>query len=238
MSYILEALKRADAERQRGAVPGLHASQVTTSLTGAAPVGHKRLVWVAATALVLSGMALGLLAWRMAAPTPAPVAQTAPVPAPTPVLAAALPSAPEPGSAQQITATPSPTTVAPVIDAPLPVAARPNPVGRPTPRVADTPAVTPVAPAVVTHGVEAQGPQTTAASVLLLSELPQDLRRQIPALIITGAVYSDNPAQRLLVVNNQVLTQGSVAAPEVNLDEIQPKSSVFSFRGTRFRVAH
>ena len=72
----------------------------------------------------------------------------------------------------------------------------------------------------------------------LLSGLPEDMRRQIPALAITGSVYSKNPDKRLLLVNNQVLGQGSLAAPEVTLEEIQAKSSVFSYRGTRFRVAH
>lgn len=72
----------------------------------------------------------------------------------------------------------------------------------------------------------------------LLGELPEDIRRQIPALTITGAVYSDNPAQRLLLVNGQVLAQGSPVAPDVTLVEIRSGSSEFSFRGTRFRVAH
>ena len=78
----------------------------------------------------------------------------------------------------------------------------------------------------------------TPAAVPLLSDLPEEIRRQIPPLAITGAVYSDNPAQRLLLVNNLVLTQGSLAAPEVSLEEIRVRSSVFSFRGTRFRLAH
>lgn len=72
----------------------------------------------------------------------------------------------------------------------------------------------------------------------LLSELPEDIRRQIPPLGISGAVYSDNPAQRLLLVNGQVLGQGSLAAPEVTLVEIRASSSEFSFRGTHFRLAH
>jgi len=71
-----------------------------------------------------------------------------------------------------------------------------------------------------------------------LADLPESLRRQIPPLAISGAVYSDNPAKRLLLVNNQVLGQGGQAAPGVRLEEIQPKSSVFSYRGTRFRLAH
>ena len=79
---------------------------------------------------------------------------------------------------------------------------------------------------------------STATDVPRLDELPPDLQRQIPKLTINGAVYSETPANRLLLVNNQVLTQGSLAAPEVTLEQIEPKSAVFSFRGTRFRLAH
>lgn len=68
--------------------------------------------------------------------------------------------------------------------------------------------------------------------------IAQYVRRQIPALTVNGAVYSDNPAQRLLLVNGQVLSQGSAAAPDVTLEIIQSASSEFSFKGTRFRVAH
>jgi general secretion pathway protein B len=84
---------------------------------------------------------------------------------------------------------------------------------------------------------KASAPQAALAAIPMLSELPEDLRRDIPKLIITGTVYSANPKQRLLLVNGQVLSEGSLAAPDVNVEEIQTKSAVFSFRGTRFRVA-
>jgi general secretion pathway protein B len=60
----------------------------------------------------------------------------------------------------------------------------------------------------------------------------------MPPLAITGAVYSDNPAQRLLLINGQVLPQGSTVTPEVTLEDIGERHSVLSFRGTRFRLAH
>ena len=55
MSYILDALKRADAERERGAVPGLHSQ--TVPVHGAAPAAARPL---AAHPAVLLGGALGL----------------------------------------------------------------------------------------------------------------------------------------------------------------------------------
>jgi general secretion pathway protein B len=78
----------------------------------------------------------------------------------------------------------------------------------------------------------------TGSSVPQLSELPEALRRQIPPLVIAGAVYSDDPSQRLLIVNNQAIGQGSTAAPGVQLEEIQTSSSIFSFQGTRFQLNH
>jgi general secretion pathway protein B len=247
MSYILEALKRADAERQRGAVPGLLASQVTTPLAKAAPDGRQRAVWTTVAVLALGGVAVGLWRWRMPAAVPVPQVQTEVAPASAPVLAADLPNAVVAAPAQASVATPSPTKAVAAVPAvaassPLPLATPPKPLAHTAPASAATPpvpAAEPVAVAVAAAPVsQASAPQAASAGVSLLGELPQELRRQIPALSITGVVYSANPAQRLLVVNNQVLTQGSVAAPEVNLEEIQPKSSVFSFRGTRFRVAH
>jgi general secretion pathway protein B len=72
----------------------------------------------------------------------------------------------------------------------------------------------------------------------LFSTLPEAIRRQVPTISISGSVYSDNPAQRLLLVNGQVFNEGSQIAPDLSLLEIGPKSSEFSFQGMRFRMAH
>jgi general secretion pathway protein B len=244
MSYILDALKRADAERERGAVPGLHAQQ-NMALAAPAPARSRLRLWlISGAVLTLSILAAGLWLWRgpasdaslaavqlavlapvVTTPAAAPVAPPASVPAPVP----AVPAAPAP--------------VAPLVPAPAP-APVPTPTPAPTPApapVAAVPARVVAAPPVgAAKATSAPTPTAPVASpaVPLLSELPEDIRRQIPALVITGAVYSETPAQRLLLVNNLVLNQGGLAAPEVSLEEIRPKSSIFSFRGTRFRVAH
>jgi uncharacterized protein (DUF2164 family) len=56
----------------------------------------------------------------------------------------------------------------------------------------------------------------------MLAEVPESARRGLPTLNVTGAVYSENPAQRLLLVNGLVLPQGATAAPEVVIEEIRP----------------
>jgi len=230
MSYILDALKRADAERERGAVPGLYARQLTHAKAKTAPNALKRLWLAGAVVVALGVMAAGLWLWR----APAPALRQAAV---EPALTEPRPPAPlTPAVALPAVATPAPPAEA--APAPQPVVPLPTPVASAPPAV---PLAAPTRPAALPKPSPlpvAKASAATPAAVALLGELPEELRRQIPPLAITGAVYSESPGQRLLLVNNQVLAQGSLAAPEVNLEEIGAKSSIFSFRGTRFRLAH
>ena len=228
MSYILDALKRADAERQHGTVPSLHALQVTTpALQNTSGAQNRRWLTAGAMLILVAATAVGGWFWRapssgaprqadtqIALTSPAPVASPVASPPPLPALAApTLLPAP----------VPAPVTAAPVAPKPKP---EPAPKPETPPRRIAAPKPTPPPPA------------AASADLPLLSELPDNIRRQIPAMAINGVVYSDNPGQRVLLVNQQVLTQGSQAVPDVKLEEIRPHSSVFSFQGTRFRLAH
>jgi general secretion pathway protein B len=219
MSYILDALKRADAERERGVVPGLYARQLTSSSTRT-PSPTRTLMIIAIGTALLATLAVLLWLWRPAsdlAPRMAPE-QTATKLAPLPPVAPAPAPAPAPINPPEV-ATPAPATVV------LPTSTM---IARPVASASSTVVPKPTASA----------PAVAPAVAPLLADLSEEVRRQIPALTITGVVYSDNPGQRLLLVNNQVLPQGSLAAPEVALEEIGAKSSIFSFRGNRFRLSH
>ena len=245
MSYILDALKRADTERERGAVPGLHTRQLATP-TGPTVPGARSSMWLGlAAAVALGSIGLGLWVWQKPADAPPPVALrpvviqppvAPPAAATKPELTPAPTATPVATAARRPTVAAPPTQVAALPVMPATVKPRPEPT-RATPAVA---APAPPKAEVKREPITPTAAPATAAltAVPLLSDLPEDLRRQVPALTITGAVYSENPAQRLLLVNNLVLAQGALAAPEVKLEEIRARSSVFSFRGTRFRVAH
>lgn len=277
MSYILDALQRADAERGRGNVPGLHARQLPTALEEAATArtGLPRpLVWGGLLVLVLAATVAGLWMWRSPASPSAPVVTATasqPAPATTPVasppLPAAVPVMPavpvapvvSPAAPTAPIATPTaalaPSAPASVGAPPAPPATvqaaavartAPQPAATAPPAASDTPVTPAVAPVSATPAPRAAtapaptsptGSSATPAEAPLLSGLPEDLRRQIPALVITGVVHADNPAQRLLVVNNQVLTQDGQLGPDLVLETIGSRHSVFRFRGTRFRVA-
>ncbi|WP_253940095.1 hypothetical protein [Diaphorobacter sp. JS3050] len=81
MSYILDALRRAQAERGRGSVPGLHtpASPVAVpTVQRAAPA--RGLPWMVLAALAGVGAAAG--AWWLVRAPSATVAAVVPAPAP------------------------------------------------------------------------------------------------------------------------------------------------------------
>jgi general secretion pathway protein B len=228
MSLILDALRRADSERDRGAVPGLHAQPLPVPAPEAA-AGDARLpwAWIAAAAGVALLAALAwIVAGRVAAP-PASVAATAAptaVPAPSPPPAAA-------------TALPAPVaSAAPVAPAPR---VEPQPVAEPAPwpappaerKAADATAAVAAAPA-------ASAATAQTAPIVAREQLPQDIRAQLPPLVLGGSIYSPNAADRTLIVDGRILREKGRVGADLTLEQIRPRSAVFSFRGQRFEVGY
>lgn len=218
MSYILDALRKADAERDRGNVPGIHAQP---SFGDARPSGTPAksrtaitiaFVAFAAAVAVVALVALGgFLPWFFMSRS-APPASAAVAPAPAPVAVAPAPVVP---------------SIAPPIEAPkprvepAPVARKPKPVAPPA-----SPAVAPGAK-----------PAATAERVYALAELPDEIRRQLPNLAVGGSMYSTKPADRILIINGQVLHEGDAIAPGLVLQQIRLKAALLSFKDHRFTIA-
>ena len=197
MSYILDALKRAEAERDRGAVP-------TLNTQGASSAGAVRsagtLLYVAIGVGVLLVLLLGLLLWRGsgAAPEPQAAAQS------QPQIAQVQPPAPLPQAAQRN-------------KAPPPAARKP------------TPAIQP-APAPVRAAAPAPAP------VLTMAELPDAVRRSLPPLKFGGAMYSDAPASRVLILNGQLLHEGESVQPGLVIETIGVHKATLNQNGQRFSI--
>lgn len=140
MSYILDALRRAEAdrERERGLVPGLHTPAVAGN--PAAPTAGPRrwLPWAGGGLLLLAGLGTG--AWWAGSPPDVPASPPAPVAAApaAPPLPAVVPVAPPPASASLPAASPylppAPPPAA-VVAAPAPAPAALAPI----PRLAELP---------------------------------------------------------------------------------------------------
>jgi general secretion pathway protein B len=248
MSYILDALKRADAERERGQVPGLHAQSIEGAPGSGRATGLPR--WALAAGGGTALVVVAALAWRMGAdahaPLPAPLGT--PESAPAPMVATAPPPMAEPPAAAPapvIEPAPAPA----VAPAPPPVAYVAPPAPRPArevkpaaPRPAPPPS--PVAmptlrvPAPVPAPAAPRAPDAAPTAIPLLADLPGTLRQQLPNLTVTGSVYSDDASSRFVMLNGEVVKEGGQPAPGLVLERIEPKSAVLRFKGQRFRLAY
>jgi general secretion pathway protein B len=252
MSYILDALRRADSERERGAVPGVHAQPVPLGSADAVrPPASRTWAWIS---LALATLLALLLAWQLmgrdagpevpamppplaatptpALPAPVPVpVQTAPPPRPTPIAEAAPAPQPVP--------VPVPVQVAQPAQKPsLPAAAT---VAAARPRNAASAPAKAVAAAPVGSGLAKLSPAVSAsapARVPTASELPEDIQRGLPTLVVGGASYSQNPENRMLIINGQVLREGDKLGPDLTLEQIRLKEAVLSTKGHRYRIAY
>jgi general secretion pathway protein B len=86
--------------------------------------------------------------------------------------------------------------------------------------------------------VPAATPATAAAPARVprLADLPDSLRRDLPALSLGGSVFADQPAARIVIVNGQVFREGERPAPGLLVQQIGMRTVTFEFRGQRFEV--
>lgn len=216
MSYILDALRRADAERERGAVPDLHARPMTAAVGDGEPLPASGR-WPA-IAMGLALLLLLVLGWQWWGSEPAPPPSAAapvvlaPPAAPPPVAqASAMPRAAESVSL------PLPPEQPLRLPAPAPVAKAPTEAARPA---------------------AAASAAAPAERLYALHELPEAIRQTLPRLVIGGSVYSSNPAARVLIINGQVFQQGGQPAPELVLEQIGLKSAVMRYKGYRYEIGY
>jgi general secretion pathway protein B len=284
MSYILEALKKAQAERALGSAPTIHTLPLHPVADSAARTGSAT-IWVGLAAGLLIAAAVGLV-WRAQEPVP-PAAQSvtaapadaAPLvpagaagepnrPAAAPASAAVTPplaTAPAAAPVPQRAAVSQPAIAAPV-PAPVPPRAttRPDsvvpqlvpapPAGRPAaPEMAPqlppaarspaaaAPAVKAVSSALAIAAPAAPSKPAPAApddNVPPLRELPEAVAREIPQVKLGGYIYSSDPAERLLLVDNVLRHEGETLAPGLVLEKLLPKAALMNYKGYRYKIPY
>lgn len=235
MSYILEALKKAQAERQLGNAPTLHAP-ILRAGSPAEQGGAKKNTWLMVAAMGAMAAAIAVLAVLLWRPAPSPASATAASSAEPPAsVLAAGPAAPA------VVKTEPPVSAPEAAPEPLaaPVAALPPPVATITANTTTPPAR--VASAPVPDPAAAPAPVMTATSVepvLNMRELPEPIQRSIPQVVVGGYIYSKNAADRLLLVDKVLRREGEEVAPGLLLEKLNPKEAVFNFKGYRYRVPY
>jgi general secretion pathway protein B len=233
MSYILDALKKAEAERNSTVSPNIHAPQptVVAPLTDEPSLRTKAWIRFGLTAVAAVLLALiWLKFWRAAPPVVAPpIVATAPAPElQAPKMTDRIPSAPAP--APQV-ATPSPAV--PPQEAP----ARPaKQKARPAKEAAEK---KPAKAAVPSQSKPSQtAPPSSENRIAALRELPRHIQSEIPALTVSGYIYSENKTDRTVLINKKLLHEGDQVAPDLTLEKLTPTGMVLNYKGYRYRTQY
>jgi general secretion pathway protein B len=246
MSFILDALKKSESDRQRQSGPSLFEVKV------AAP--RRRLpVWAVAIAILLlvNFIVLSWMLLRHPAPQRAVTAAGAPATPPPaaavvsqPAAADAAPArtadgataaatageaaaarAPSPAAGSSLGAT-SPGPSQPAATAPLAGAG----ADRASPPAADT--ASDDAPAIEPAAAPGSGGTGTAADLPLYQQIVTS--DGLPALHLDLHVFADRPEDRFVMVNMHRLGEGDSLPNGVQVEAIRPDGVVMSYRGTRF----
>jgi len=238
MSYILDALKKSDQQRRRGATPTL----LTTPMTETAS-RQPSVLWYGLLALGLVGAGIAIGSFSPREPThalPAKESVTAtqssdsntgretPAFRPAPSQIAGNPELRVKRSASGTRHPPIPTSAVIKHDE----SSRPRTKAQHTPRkvVASVPkeAASPPSRSKSTQ------PALAEPRVMPMSELPLSIQRELPTMSISAHAYSSQPKDRLVSINDQLLREGASLAPGLRLEEITPDGMIFSYKGYRF----
>ena len=222
MSYILDALRKSEQQRQHAAAPTLLSAQAMQEAPKQKDSAYRAGV---AAALVCAGILIGW--WRPW--------QAEPPPTPQPLTQQPFAAQPQAAAAEAPDALPASPGAGPKLDTapPLPAASR----------VQTQPAM-PLQPGAQHAVVEPGSPPVTAASpaparpeneVLTQGELPEAVRQALPGITIAFHQYSNSPEERRVMINNIVLRQGEMIAPDLKLELITAEGVVLGFQGYRFK---
>jgi len=235
MSYILDALKKADQERAAGNVPDLE----TVHLQEPTVRKHYRWLWILAALFIFNGVLVALLAPRHDAgdapgrraarderisASPDSIRSQPPVES-APVVRKAPPRVVR--TAPQVQERPRAAVTRPV-----------SPRVQPT-TVQDLPAAPPVAVAPPSP-VAVQPPTTSTASAGRLpewDELSLDFRSGFSMPHMDVHVYDTDPSRRFVLVNLQKFREGDRLPNGAVIEKILPDGMQLSYQGTRFHYA-
>ena len=246
MSLILEALRKSEAERQRGRAPGLFVEQQPARRR------ERRVpAWTWGVAALLVAMLLAWGGWQWQRPgvvivtTAEPSADTVTEAQPTQIAEHVEPKPGKPGSLAPITLEPSAIQAAAA-----PASAIVEPAPAPVPSAAASPAAPDstapafseamVKPAPINAPVTAPitaTPSEPAPFLPGLEALPAADRSALPPLKLSMHVYADAPAQRFVILDGRRLGEGASPASGVVLEEIRRDGLVLSVNGQRLLLA-
>lgn len=213
MSFILDALRKSETERQRQAGPGL-------ADAGYRPPLRRRRIWLPLLVIVLlANLVLLSLVWLRSNSPPAEPAAIAPAPTMAPQSAAISRTRPNPQ---------------PVADADLEAMAN-APALEP-----DEPATSAAGTGPDTPYGDAPEPAADAVADIVTDDLPTAGQLMASGALPTRPmhldihVYSTTPAERFVFINTRRYAEGAQLTEGPQIEEITPEGVVLNENGQRF----
>lgn len=208
MSYILEALKKSEQERGNGNIPGvqtIHSSSLRYT-------NERKKIWpyVLVAAVVLNLLALVYLIYINTSSLQQNQAK------PTVQTLTSKPSTP----VEQQSAEPVQTIVNKQPDIPATSHTSSTETNSTEPATIEEP--------------NARNSYSNKPLVEF-NELTDDVRSRLPPINFSAHVYSTNPAQRSVVINDKFLGEGEQVAQGLVINEITPNGVIFEFETYRIR---
>jgi general secretion pathway protein B len=225
VSFILDALRKSEHERQRSATPGL-------SHVPLAPPRHELPRWALALIGVLAAAVLVLAGawWQSRRPPPAiPIAN---LPAAAAPVSPVEPANVEPANVATARPAPAPPPVA--TPSPVPPAAA-SPSSTSAQRDAPAPRTSALASA-ATEGLDSPPPAPSGPTLPSAAAL-QAQGIAVPPLRLELHAYSDVPGERFVFINGRKYVEGQQLAEGPEVITIEPGGVVLSQQGQRFMLA-
>ena len=208
MSYILDALKKSDQQRQHAKAPTLRTTHVTPAAASSRRVAVN-LWW--AVALLGIGLLIGWWRpWKTEEPVVVQLAHPVIPPPASATLPETLPAVPPASSRDETPVEPTPAgsnTVSKATATASPIASAPQTATEPPPEI----------------------------PLLQQHELPPEVRQSLPAISIAFHQYASQPGGRRVMINNSVLHAGDAIAPGLKLEQITADGVILSYQGYRFQ---
>lgn len=215
MSLILEALRKSEAERRRGEVPGLRAELPPPASPPRAPL-RRALPWIA------SVVAIGIVAAVLVHPWSRGTAPAGSAPVATPPPANGVRLQPRPVPAMQ----PETTSRVERREPPKPQPTQEPAASTPPPAVATAPE--PIAPA-------ATASPSDAGAESSINALPADLRKALPPLQLSMHMWDPDPARRFVILDGERYAEGDSIGP-MRIRRIDADGVLFDWEGRLVRL--
>jgi general secretion pathway protein B len=219
MSYILDALRKSEQERQIAA--GGSAGMLYPSTPEHRPGIGRKVTLLGAAILIVT---LSLNWWslsRMAPPAKAlPAAATPPA-----VTVQNTPAASVPVNIPSVPTSPKQSA------GPVAAVSPPQPTSKPTVGAPPSPIAPPEKPLRIAPKEPAPAPLAAPAPK---SESASDAPKGLPPISVSGYV-KDETGGNLAIINDKLVREGEEVSPGLRLERIDGENAFFNYKGQRFR---